>query len=164
MYQGMQTIMHGYRSKWQNSIGNTINWKKSFCDIQKGKNNRKANDLRWKIVHLCIPTAVRLAGRNTYFDLVICQMCEAYPETISHLFFYCEQSKKIWDFASQIIRIRFPSLRKFHFQYKEIIFGFNVQPELNQNPIASVLHDLGLRTIWTSRNRLIYEKEEKDIY
>ena len=97
MYQGMQTITHGYRSKWQNAFGNTINWEKSFRDIQKGKNDRKANDLRWKIVYLCMPTAVRLAGRNTFFDSDICQRCKAYPETISHLFFYYEQSKKIWD-------------------------------------------------------------------
>ena len=66
MYQGRQTITHGYRSKWQNAFGNSINWDKSFLDIQKGRNDRKTNDLRWKIVHLCLPTAVRLAGRNTY--------------------------------------------------------------------------------------------------
>ena len=89
-----QLVNSKYRSKWQNAFGNTINWEKSFRDIQKGKNDRKANDLRWKIVHLCIPTAVRLAGRNTYFDSDICQRWRAYLETISHLFFYCEQSKK----------------------------------------------------------------------
>ena len=122
MYQDRQTITHAYRPKWQSAFGNTINWEKFFRDIQKGKKDKKANDLRWKMAHLCLPTAVRLAGRNQHFESDICQRCKEHPETISHLFYYCKHSKRILDFAPEIIRKRFPSLKKFKFKFKEIVF------------------------------------------
>ena len=75
---------HAYRTKWANTLG-PDNWIKIFKNIQKSNADRKANDLRWKILHRCIPTANRLAGRSQFFNTS--KVCEQYEENLTHLFY-----------------------------------------------------------------------------
>ena len=79
-------LHHDYKGKWVDTLG-AVNWEKTFKDLQKSNFDRKANDLRWKIIHRCIPTAHRLAGRSPLFTSSICQVCKKYEENLTHLFF-----------------------------------------------------------------------------
>ena len=51
-------------------------------------------DLRWKIIHRCLPTARRPAGRSPFFTSNMCQVCGKCEENLTHLFFLCDSAKK----------------------------------------------------------------------
>ena len=87
------SIDHAYRAKWTNTLG-PVNWMKIFKNIQKNNFDRKANDLRWKILHRCIPTAKRLAGRSQFFSSSTCKVCGQYEENLTHLCYLCSSAKK----------------------------------------------------------------------
>ena len=57
---------HCYRQAWGTTFS-IINWEKTFKNIQSNNFDHKANDLHWKILHQCLPTAKRLAGRSPFF-------------------------------------------------------------------------------------------------
>ena len=44
------SVDHSYRQKWANTLG-PVDWEKIFKNIQKNNLDRKANDLRWKIIY-----------------------------------------------------------------------------------------------------------------
>ena len=52
------SVDHGYRQKWANTLG-PVNREKIFKNIHKNNSDRKANDLRWKILHRCIYPLLR---------------------------------------------------------------------------------------------------------
>ena len=112
------SVHHIYRPKWANILG-SMNWGKIFKDIQKSNIDRKANDLRWKILHRCIPTARILAGRSPFFATNTCQICKQYEENLTHLFYLCHSAKKIWNYVTTLIRQRFPSYREYHISFKD---------------------------------------------
>ena len=78
------SVDHSYRQKWANTFG--LDWEKIFKNLQKNNFDGKANDLRWKIIHRCIPTTRRLAGRSPFFNTSTCKVCEKYEENLTHLF------------------------------------------------------------------------------
>ena len=78
---------HSYRQAWGTTFG-FINWENTFKNIQKNNFDREANDLRWKILHRCLPTAKRLAGRSPFFPSSTCQVCEQHEENL-----YSDQAK-----------------------------------------------------------------------
>ena len=89
----ISSVDHSYRQKWANTLG-FVNWGKVFKSIQKSNVDRKANDLRWKILHRCTLTARRLAGKSPLFDSSICKVCEHYEENLTHLFYLCSSEKR----------------------------------------------------------------------
>ena len=95
-------LHHDYKRKWLDTLG-TVNWEKTFKDLQKRNFDHKANNLRWKIIHRCILTAHRLAGRSPLFNSNICQVCQKYEENLTHLFFLCDNTKGIWNYVSKVI-------------------------------------------------------------
>ena len=151
------SVYHIYRPKWANSLG-AMNWEKIFKDIQKSNIDRKANDLRWKILHRCIPTARRLAGRSPFFVTNTCQICKQYEENLTHLFYLCHSAKKIWNYVTTLIRQRFPSHSKYRISFKDILTDFESHNEL-RNPVTGLLRDIGLRHIWQHRNQVVYENK-----
>ena len=102
------SVDHSYRQKWANTLG-PVDWDKISKNLHKSHFDRKANDLRWKIIHRCIPTARRPAGRSPFFNTSTCKVCEKYEETLTHLFYLCSSAKKIWNYVNTLIRQRFPS-------------------------------------------------------
>ena len=84
---------HPYRQAWGTTFG-PINWENTFKNIQRNNFDHKANDLRWKILHQCLLTAKRLAGRSHFFPSSTCQVCEEHEENLTHLFFLCPSTKK----------------------------------------------------------------------
>lgn len=162
LYEETKSIPQTYRGKWQTGLKTSLDFKKIFTSIYKSKNDRKANDLRWKIIHLAIPTAVALQGKKPEFPTDLCQICKQHKETIPHLFFYCDKAQRIWKYVNKILRKRFPALDKFKLTILEAVFGFLNLPEIESNPIVTILRDLALRTIWTTRNKLVYDEEKSD--
>ena len=151
------SVYHTYRPKWASTLG-SMNWGKIFKDIQKNNIDRKANDLRWKIPHRCIPTARRLAGRSPFFLTNTCQICKQYEENLTHLFYLCHSAKKIWNYVTTLIRQRFPSYSEYHISFKDILTDFENHDEL-RNPVTGLLRDTGLRHIWQYRNQVVYENK-----
>ena len=90
-------LRHDYKQKWIDTLGE-VNWEKTFKDLQKSNFDRKANDLRWKIIRRYLPTARRLAGRSPLFTSNMCQVCGKYEKNLTHLFFLCDSAKKKWNF------------------------------------------------------------------
>ena len=93
---------HSYRQAWGTTFG-PINWEKTFKNIQKNNFDCKANDLCWKILHWCLPTAKRLAGRSPFFPSSTCQVCEKHEESLAHLFFLCPSAKKVWKYITKFL-------------------------------------------------------------
>ena len=154
-------VYHDYKKKWIDTLGE-VNWEKTFKDLQKSNFDRKANDLRWKIIHRCLPTARRLAGRSPLFTSDMCQVCGKYEENLTHLFFLCDSAKKIWNYISQLIRQRFPSYTVYQVSFKDIICHFPDHDDLRNSPVTGFLRDTGLRHIWQNRNEIVYNKAKTD--
>ena len=154
-------LHHDHKGKWVDTLG-AVNWEKIFKDLQKSNFDRKANDLRWKIIHRRILTAHRLAGRSPLFTSSICQVCKKYEEDLTHLFFLCESSKRIWKYVSELIRKRFPSYTAYQVSFKDILCNFPDHEELRNSPVPGFLRDTGLRHIWKNRNEIVYNKAKTD--
>ena len=73
-----------YRQAWGITFG-PINWENTFKNIQKNNLDRKANDLRWKILHRCLPTAKRLVGRSPFLPAHV--KCVRNMKRTSHIYF-----------------------------------------------------------------------------
>ena len=159
--RGISSVDHSYRQKWANTLG-FVNWGKVFKSTQKSNVDRKANDLRWKILHGCIPTARRLAGKSPLFDSSICKVCEQYEENLTHIFYLCSSAKKIWNYVNTLIRGRFPTYQEYQINFKDILCDIQDHNELRNNPVTGLLRDLGLRHIWQHRNRIIYDNQKSE--
>ena len=96
-----------YREAWGITFG-PINWETTFKNLLKNNFDRKANDLRWKILDRCLQTAKRLSGWSPFFPSSACQVCEKHEENLTHVFFLCPSAKKIWKYITALIRQRFP--------------------------------------------------------
>ena len=129
-----------YRQAWGITFG-PINWENTFKNIQKNNFDRKANDLRWKILHRCLPTAKRLAGRSPFFPSSTCQVCKKYEENLTHLFFLCPSAKKIWKYITALIRQRFPNHTNYSVTFKDILCDF---PDFDELRNDSVLDSYGM--------------------
>ena len=92
MLDEARSTEHAYRQAWGITFG-PINWESTFKHLQKNNFDRKANDLRRKILHRCLPTAKRLAGRSPFFPSSTCQVCGKHEENLTHLFFLCPSAK-----------------------------------------------------------------------
>ena len=152
---------HSYRQSWGTTLGH-INWKKTFKNIQKNNFDRKANDLCWKILHRCLPTAKRLAGRSPFFPSSTCQVCEKHEENQTHLLFLCPSAKKIWKHITNLIRPRFPTYANYSVTFKDVLCDFQDIDELRNSFVARFLRDIGLRHIWQHRNAVVYNDQNPD--
>ena len=155
------SVDHPYRLKWANILG-FVNWGKVFKSIEKSNVDRKAIDLRLEIIHRCIPTARRLAGKSQLFESSICKVCEQYEENLTHLFYLCSSAKKIWNYVNTLIRRRFPTYQEYQINFKDILCDFQDHNELKNIPVTGLLRDLGLRHIWQHRNRIIYDDQKSE--
>ena len=115
-----------------------------------------------KILHRCIPTAKRLAGRSQFFSSSTCKVCGQYEKNLTHLFYLCSSVKKIWNYINTLIRQRFPSYSEYHISLKDILTDFQEHDELRNNPVAGLLRDTRLRHIWQHRNRVVYEDQRTE--
>ena len=87
------SVDHSYKQKWTNTSG-PVDWDKIFKNLQKRNFDRKANDMRWKIIHRCIPTARRLAGRWPFFNTSTCKVCENMKQIQHICFIYVPVQKR----------------------------------------------------------------------
>ena len=152
---------HTYRQAWGTTFG-PINWENTFKNLQKNNFDGKANDLRWKILRRCLPTAKRLAGRSPFFPSSTCQVCEKHEENLTHLFFLMPQCKKIWKYITALIRQRFPAYANYSVTFKDILCDFSDHDDLRNSPVARFLRDIGLRHIWQHRNSVVYNDKQPD--
>ena len=155
------SVDHSYRQKWANTLG-PVDWDKIFKNLHKSNFDGKANDPRWKIIHRCITTARRLAGRSPFFNTSTCKVCEKYEENLKPLFYLCSSAKKIWNYVNTVIRQRFPSYKNYHISVKDILCDFPDHDDLRNNPVTGLLRDTGLRHIWQHRNRVVYDDQKRD--
>ena len=118
--------------------------------------------MRWKILHRCLPTAKRLAGRSLFFPSSTCQVCEKHEENLTHLFFLCP-SAKIWKHVTTLLRQRFPTYANCSsVTFKDILCDFPDLDELRNSSVARFLRDIGLRHIWQHRNAAVYSDQQPD--
>ena len=89
-------------------------------------------------------------------------MCKKYQDNLTHLFFLCDSAKRIWNYASQLIRQRFPSYKAYQVSFKDVLCNFPDHDELRSSPVTGFLRDIGLRHIWQNRNKIVYNKAKTD--
>ena len=118
--------------------------------------------MHWKILHRCLPTAKRLAGRSPFFPSSTCQVCEKHEENLTHLFFLCPSAKKIWKYITALIRQRFSTYANYSVTFKDILCDFPDLDELRNSSVARLLWDVGLRHIWQNRNSAVYNDQQPD--
>ena len=116
----------------------------------------------WKILHRCLPTAKRLAGRSPFFPSSTCQVCEKHEENLTHLFFLCPSAKKIWKHITTLLRQRFPTYANYSVTFKDILCDFSDLDGLRNSSVARFLRDIGLRDIWQHRNAIVYSDQQPD--
>ena len=59
---------------------------------------KKIQHFLWRAIHDRLPVATNLKKRGVEVD-VVCPQCGEEKETVEHLMFNCEKTKRIWELA-----------------------------------------------------------------
>ncbi|KAL4333365.1 hypothetical protein GQ457_07G003570 [Hibiscus cannabinus] len=160
-----------------NGASNGVFTVKTFCDvvsierverdtswkvIWSSKVPHKTEAFVWKAVHHRIPTRVELSKRGVVQSgSVMCPLCEAEPETVSHLLIHCSKVWVVWQKWCCLwnVRIAFPANFKSFFQ---VWINQSMKPSFK--PVW-ILAFFGIAwSIWLSRNVVVFENRSWDLY
>jgi len=132
-----------------------FNWFKEIWNLQCGQ---KIKFFLWKSLAGALPVGDLLQSPGISFD-ALCPHCQV-PETSLHLFFHCPFAKNLWEaapFKSPVDSSRVTSLRVRIESSRRLI---NLPPTgLGLTPLSPWI----LWTIWTCRNKRIFEQKQISI-
>uniref|UniRef100_A0A9J8ACX2 Reverse transcriptase domain-containing protein n=1 Tax=Cyprinus carpio carpio TaxID=630221 RepID=A0A9J8ACX2_CYPCA len=107
-------------SYWSRFIG-TINWNKVWLLPNKYIITNKVKEISFKILHKFYPAKHFLSKFNKDID-VNCSFCFLQPETVPHIFWHCQYTKRLWWEVSKFINNKLEC--NFLLLYEHVIFGF----------------------------------------
>lgn len=107
-------------SYWSRFIG-TINWNKVWLLPNKYILTNKVKEISFKILHKFYPAKHFLSKFNKDID-VNCSFCFLQPETVPHIFWHCQYTKRLWWEVSKFINNKLDC--NFLLLYEHVIFGF----------------------------------------
>lgn len=107
-------------SKW-NSLVENILWKKVCTLPNKYLLVNKVKEISFKLLHQYYPVKTFIVSRFKLNIDVNCTFCYSQPETVLHLFWYCDYTRKLWQDICQFI-IKFIH-NYFELYFKNVLFG-----------------------------------------
>uniref|UniRef100_A0A3P9LB20 Reverse transcriptase domain-containing protein n=1 Tax=Oryzias latipes TaxID=8090 RepID=A0A3P9LB20_ORYLA len=97
-------------------------WKNVWTLHQKLLINNKMRDVSYKLLHRIYPTNQYMIRYKKTID-PNCAFCKEHPETISHLFWNCNITKKLWKDCARFINYKLDS--QYQMKFEHIIFGLH---------------------------------------
>ncbi|XP_048615698.1 uncharacterized protein LOC125588410 [Brassica napus] len=130
------------------NIPDDFNWFKSVWNTQL---LHKIQIFLWKVLQNAIPTGENLQKRRVLTNTT-CVRCGV-QETTLHLFFHCEFTKQVWNFAPWSSRFDADEATSFGSELQPSCHRINLPP----SGISINLFPCIIWAIWTSRNLLIFQ-------
>ncbi|XP_023812027.1 uncharacterized protein LOC111947633 [Oryzias latipes] len=97
-------------------------WKNVWTLHQKLLINNMMRDVSFKLLHRIYPTNQYMLRYKKTID-PNCTFCKEHPETISHLFWNCNTTKKLWKDCARFINYKLDS--QYQIKFEHIIFGLH---------------------------------------
>lgn len=105
---------------WSNFVSN-IPWLKVWALPHKYLITNKIKEISFKILHKMYPVKHFLKKFKPYLN-INCSLCAVHPETVSHLFWKCHFSSKLWKDVVKFINDMV--YKDFVLLYEHVLFGF----------------------------------------
>ena len=112
---------HNAISKWNAQFVN-LKWEKIFIEINRNTLDTKLKWFLLKIIYRIIPTNRHLSLLRIR-DNSLCNFCDMYEQTISHLFWNCHKVAHFWRSLEDLVRNACTHLQSFSFSEELILFG-----------------------------------------
>ncbi|GAU20573.1 hypothetical protein TSUD_33200 [Trifolium subterraneum] len=159
---GNYTVRSGYHAQieWESSSSqqaqtrnnsiDSLNWQK----LWKMEVPPKQIHILWRIIHKAIPVKTNLIKKGILCDS-LCPNCNKQPETIDHIFFYCDWVRLVW-FSSPltITTSNVPSL-----SFSDWIFYMLQKATKDSMQILSTI----TYNIWQARNKKVFNKKDTPV-
>ncbi|GJT83581.1 reverse transcriptase zinc-binding domain-containing protein [Tanacetum coccineum] len=114
--------------------------------------------IMWLALHGRLQTHDIMAKWNNNITLS-CSLCDECNDSVTHLFFQCRYSKKVWNVIKAVI-----NLDQINHEWKDIIE--HLQSLNRENNIKSILKKIGVTVcvymIWNVRNSRAFKNGSKD--
>ncbi|KAL4568398.1 hypothetical protein LXL04_024009 [Taraxacum kok-saghyz] len=114
---------------------------------------RKVNVFLWRLLLNRLPTRWNLNARGVPLDNIMCAVCAAVPDQVSHLFFGCSIAMDLWEKVRRWCQIHIPIFSTLEevWDWIDVHQGFS-----NHKVVLEVLIGSLLWIIWTYRNATIF--------
>jgi len=124
--------------------------------------DHKMRDIHWLLIHRKLALHDLLS--KWFPDLILCcPYCPGPIASISHTFYHCPIASSLWSRLQILFNSLFPlSTLTFPISEKVVVTGLLPLPNPNQNCLFTwrILHSCTLYTIWVSRCKVVYGKEQ----
>ena len=150
-----------FKTYWETLLG-PINWELVFESRFKSNDDRKCSDIQWKLLQHVMQTADRLC-RHKILKNPKYQRCLVNDETEVHCFLYCPEVRKLWKKVVSLITAYNPDaeIKKL---LRFVVVGFlDVKKSNETHLVEKCLGDLAIKTIWSTRNAIVFDNEQKDL-
>ncbi|XDV33381.1 hypothetical protein PO909_003805 [Leuciscus waleckii] len=108
-------------TKW-NALVENISWKKVWTLPNKYLLVNKVKEISFKLIHRYYPVKTFMVSTFKLSIDVNCTFCDSQPETILHLFWHCDHTRKLWqDICQFIVNYIY---KDFEIYFKDVLFGF----------------------------------------
>ena len=147
--------------KWNKILRNSMlhttetEWEKLFDTIHKRRNNNKANEIKYKAIHLALPTNAIFKKRGYAAD-DLCPQCMKAPENLSHMLYSCEKAQPLIKYSVTLLNIIYPSNERFKNTFKLFLFG--PSDKAHNCYIGNIIFDELLFQRYCNRMRAFYER------
>ena len=145
---------------WNHAFARPLPWLALWRNTYASYATGKPNDLLFKILHNCLPTAVRLhrnlAGRAHYHPM--CASCPQRGETILHIFAECPHATRLWRHFASTYALLQPA---YPFSIPDIVLSLNTvdpSPPLLVRQLILTLTTYILSELWSSRNNMKFDR------
>ncbi|KAL0843027.1 hypothetical protein Bca101_016272 [Brassica carinata] len=129
--------------------GTDFNWKKNVWELDVSP---KIKTFAWKLLKGALPVGERLADRHIPIDPT-CKRCGA-SESITHLFFQCQYSRKVWRLAPFVSTVEISGILDLVSSWTPLCFNQCLPPSgLTGKSLAPWI----MWSLWKARNRFLFE-------
>ena len=121
-YKKKPKTPHISKQKWNQKYDN-LNWKQIFSICQKTTKDTKIRWFQFRLIYRMLPTNRFLTLRKIK-NSALCELCNDYEETISHLFWECEYVKFFWNELKLIFIDKIPHIHNLTLSEQLVLFGY----------------------------------------
>ncbi|XP_051736240.1 uncharacterized protein LOC127505029 [Ctenopharyngodon idella] len=117
-------------SRWNNLVENIL-WKKVWTFPNKYLLVNKVKEISFKLIHRYYPVKTFIVSKLKLSIDVNCTFCDSQPETLLHLFWYCDHTRKLWQDICQFIVDYI--YKDFELYFKDVLLGFVIFEKQHEN-------------------------------
>ena len=149
--------------EWDARVRSAIPWAQVWAHTYGGLSSNWESDLLWKIRHRVVRTASFLTSHMRFRFSPNCKRCDnrARKETQKHVFLSCPFAQAVWDWVLPIATSIYGS--PLARDQDTLILGLGLsrsKADRNRTHLVIYLFKLTLWSLWDSRNRFVFERQQ----